>query len=79
MDKKNHQQLIESFQRYETFCRSMIDAYILIGLDGKIVKCNQLFSILVGKSQKFLVSDKLFCSQIDDNKLTNVTSKESFS
>lgn len=58
--KRDQEKLLESFKQFETFCRCMIDAYVLLCRDGKIIKCNQLFSILVGKSQKNMVKKNYF-------------------
>ena len=40
-------ELIEAFKIYDSFSRAMIDAFVLVEPSGKIVKCNQLFNILV--------------------------------
>ena len=44
--------VLDEFKRYEHFCRVMLDAYVLVDLTGKVVKTNQLFSQLVGKTTR---------------------------
>ncbi len=61
-------ELIEAFKVHEDFCHSMIDAYVLLEPSGKIIKCNQLFNILVGKKTKQILKvdslDELLTFQV---------------
>lgn len=57
-DKKK--QLIEAFKSYEHFCKVLLDAFALVSMDGKVVKCNQWLTTLVGKkSRAILKADNL--------------------
>ena len=64
-------ELIEAFKIYDSFSRAMIDAFVLVEPSGKIVKCNQLFNILVGKKTKQILKaeslDELMTFQIEGN------------
>ncbi|MGE0172288.1 MAG: diguanylate cyclase [Oligoflexales bacterium] len=40
------------FEPFEHFCKAMLDAYVVINELGEIIKTNQLFSQLVGKSTR---------------------------
>src|SRR5689334_18096932 len=44
--------VLATFKNYEHFCKTMLDAYIVVNTTGRIVKNNQLFSVLVGKKSK---------------------------
>lgn len=44
--------VLAAFAPYEQFCKSMLDAYIVLDATGKIVKCNQLFTQIVGQTTK---------------------------
>ena len=44
--------LLEAFQPFDPFCKAMLDAYVVLDISGRVVKCNQLFSTLVGTSSK---------------------------
>src|ERR1041385_7561477 len=39
---------LEAFKPYEHFCKAMLDAFVVVDLSGKVLKCNPLFSQLVG-------------------------------
>ncbi len=44
--------VLSAFAPYEQFCKAMLDAYVVLDADGHIVKCNQLFTQLVGQTTK---------------------------
>ncbi|MBP6217050.1 MAG: GGDEF domain-containing protein [Oligoflexales bacterium] len=48
----NDQLVLEMFKVHELFCKAVLDAYVLMGKNGKILKFNPLFSMLLGKKQK---------------------------
>ena len=43
---------LDAFKPFEHFCKSMLDAYVILDQKGKVVKSNQLFSQLVGRKAK---------------------------
>jgi diguanylate cyclase (GGDEF)-like protein/PAS domain S-box-containing protein len=47
--------LLEQFSQYKTFCKSLLDAYVVIDDDGMVQASNQAFGLLVGKSTKQLL------------------------
>lgn len=47
--------VLESFKQYEQFCKSMLDGWVVVDQTGRIVKCNQLFSILTGAKSKAIL------------------------
>jgi diguanylate cyclase (GGDEF)-like protein len=44
--------VLEAFRPYESFCKSMLDAYVVVDHSGKILKSNPLFSVLSGRKSK---------------------------
>jgi diguanylate cyclase (GGDEF)-like protein len=48
----NHERLLAAFKSVETFCRVMLDAYVVIDPTGKILKSNQLMNQLVGLTSR---------------------------
>src|SRR3989338_4961473 len=52
--------LLETFYPYESFCKAMLDAYVLLDPSGHVVKCNQLFSTLAGMSSKQVLKSESF-------------------
>ncbi|MBP9706753.1 MAG: GGDEF domain-containing protein [Oligoflexales bacterium] len=67
MQPSNHQKnsnsyddLVQTFSQHESFCKSIIDGYLLLDNNSKPLKCNALFSqILNIKTKLILKSDKL--------------------
>jgi len=49
------QTLKEAFAQYEKFTRALLDAYVVINQQGQVIKSNQLFSQLVGRSSKQVI------------------------
>ena len=59
-DDTQKNELIEAFKPYDYFCHAMIDSFVLVEPTGKVVKCNQLFGVLVRKKTKqILKTEKL--------------------
>ena len=54
--------LSEAFRPYEHFCRALLDAYALLSPQGKVLKCNQLFSTLTGKKTRQILK----CDNLDE-------------
>lgn len=52
--------LLDAFRPFETFCKAMLDAYVVLTPTGQVVKCNQLFSTLVGVSSKQVLKTAFF-------------------
>lgn len=57
LEFKQPNDVLTAFQVYEHFCKAMLDAYMIIDAQGKIVKCNQLFTQLVGQSTKQIIKN----------------------
>lgn len=51
-------QLSDRFKQFEHFCKSLIDAYAVLDASGKVVKCNQLLTPLVGKKSKQILKER---------------------
>lgn len=47
--------VISEFARFEYFCKALLDAYVLLDHEGKVLKCNQLFTVLVAKKTKAIL------------------------
>lgn len=54
-DAKVIPEILSLFAPFEAFCKVMLDAYIVVDESGKIVKCNQMFSVLTGQSTKQII------------------------
>src|SRR5690349_15161295 len=65
---------LELFRPYEHFCKCLLDAYAVVDASGKVLKCNALFSQLVGlKTRQILKAesfDELLEMSIAEKKLT---------
>jgi diguanylate cyclase (GGDEF)-like protein/PAS domain S-box-containing protein len=65
--------LLEAFRPFEPFCKAMLDAYVLLDPSGRVVKCNQLFSAIVGVSSKQVLKaesfDQLLSLSVDGSRL----------
>jgi diguanylate cyclase (GGDEF)-like protein len=44
--------VLQAFRPYEQFCKCMLDAYAVLDKSGRVIKCNQLLSSLVGLATK---------------------------
>lgn len=64
----------DSFEKYEHFCKAMLDAYAVVNHEGRVVKCNQLFSSLVGKKSRQILKvgsfDELLTLKIAEQTLS---------
>lgn len=50
--------VLEHFKPFEHFCKCMLDAFVVVDQTGKVIKCNPLFSQLVGlRTRQILKSD----------------------
>ncbi len=59
--QKNHAiNVLDLFKPYEHFCRSMLDAYVVVDADGHVLKSNQLFTQLVNKTSKQILKTASF-------------------
>ena len=56
--------LKEMFETHAKFVKCMLDSWALVDIDGKVVKCNPLFSQLVGESSKKILKADNFDSLI---------------
>ncbi|MBI2603486.1 MAG: sensor domain-containing diguanylate cyclase [Deltaproteobacteria bacterium] len=69
----NRIELLKRFESYEPFCKVMLDAYALIDLDGKVIKSNQLLSVLLGTTTKQIQKadsiDQLLKMKVAQNKI----------
>lgn len=53
-------QLLEQLKQHDTFCKALIDAYVLVDPDGKVIKCNVMLGQMLGlKSKQILKSENL--------------------
>ena len=50
--ESQEKQLLDYFHPYEHFAKCMLDAYALVDKEGRVVKCNQFLSALLGKKTK---------------------------
>ncbi len=59
-EKLEPEKILDAFKRYEDFCRSMLDAYALVDLNGKVLKLNQMLCQLTNlKSKQIIKKDSL--------------------
>lgn len=74
MASDNQQSVLELFKNYEHFCKCMLDAYVLLDDQGKVVKCNPLFSQIVGKTSRQVMKadnlDDLIRLEVNGHSLT---------
>ncbi|MCB9228444.1 MAG: sensor domain-containing diguanylate cyclase [Deltaproteobacteria bacterium] len=59
-EKKSEKPALEAFRPFEHFCKALLDAYALVDKTGQILKCNQLFSSLTGKSSRQILKADSF-------------------
>ena len=68
------EKIVEAFKVHEHFCKSMLDAYALVNLDGKVIKCNQLLSAMLGTKPRQILKatglDALISLQLTDKPLS---------
>ena len=56
IDKKSL--LLKQFKKYDLFCRSLIDAYVLIDMNGKALKCNVMLGQMLNIKSKQILKIK---------------------
>lgn len=49
---QNNADVLQAFKPFEQFCKCLLDGYVVIDLTGRVVKCNQLLSTLLGLPTK---------------------------
>jgi diguanylate cyclase (GGDEF)-like protein len=49
---QNNADVLQAFKPFEQFCKCMIDAYAVLDKSGRVIKCNQLLSSLLGLATK---------------------------
>jgi diguanylate cyclase (GGDEF)-like protein len=56
-----NEDILKHFEKYEHFCKSMLDAYVVLNEQGNILKCNALFSVFAGgiPTKKILKLDSI--------------------
>lgn len=68
-----HDPVLEQFAPHEHFCRVMLDPYAVINASGRVVKCNQAFSQLVGMPGRQVLAarslDDLLTLVVDNTEL----------
>lgn len=47
--------VLDAFRQFEHFCKSMLDGWVVVDQDGRVVKCNQLFASLTGLKAKAIL------------------------
>ena len=52
--------VVDIFEKFEHFSKVMIDAYVLVDAEGRILKSNLLFSQLVGQKIKQILKSRSF-------------------
>ncbi|MDD9952196.1 MAG: sensor domain-containing diguanylate cyclase [Zetaproteobacteria bacterium] len=52
---ENDKQLLEAFKSHEHFCKALLDAFALVSPSGKVIKCNQWLTTLVGKKSRAIL------------------------
>lgn len=74
MEDSADKKILEAFKVHEHFCKCMIDAYALIDETGKVVKCNQFLSAILGKKPRQIFRaaslDELISFQVSNQPLS---------
>ena len=58
MSENEDKKALEAFKPFEHFCKAMLDAYVVMNRDGRVLKSNQLFSQVVGRKTKQILKAK---------------------
>jgi diguanylate cyclase (GGDEF)-like protein len=45
----------EAFKQFEHFCKAMLDGWVVVDTEGRVVKCNQFFANLSGSKTKSIL------------------------
>ncbi len=48
-------EVTEAFKQFEHFCKAMLDGWVVVDTEGRVVKCNQFFSNLSGSKTKTIL------------------------
>ncbi len=74
---ENDQKILEYFKVHELFCKSLLDAYAVVNSSGKVLKCNQLLSVLLGTNSKQIMKennlDVLLSFLVDGKRISTAT------
>jgi diguanylate cyclase (GGDEF)-like protein/PAS domain S-box-containing protein len=57
---KNLDPVLEAFKPFEHFCKAMLDGFVVINADGKVVKSNAMVGQLSGLTSKIILGLKTF-------------------
>ncbi len=55
MMQEMNTKILEFFKTYESFCKAMLDAYVLINIDGQVLKANAAATAVTGMTAKQLL------------------------
>jgi len=66
---KKEEPVLKAFKPFEHFCKALLDAYVVVNYEGRVVKCNQLFSALTGKKTRMVLK----CDSLDELIRLNIT------
>lgn len=55
---------LDLFKTYEHFCKALLDAFVVVDATGRILKCNALFSQLVGQRTRQILKANSFDDMI---------------
>ncbi len=58
-ESQSKEELLKAFKPFDDFCHALIDSYALLGTDGKVVKCNQLFGVLTSMTTKQILKNAI--------------------
>ncbi len=60
LTQANSDPLLQIFAAHEAFCKVLLDAYVLVSPEGKIIKCNQMLAQVTGvKTKQILKANSL--------------------
>ena len=48
-------EVTEAFKQFEHFCKAMLDGWVVVDTEGRVVKCNQFFANLSGSKTKSIL------------------------
>src|SRR4051812_14538899 len=65
---------LEAFKAHEHFCKVLLDAFVVVDAQGRVVKCNPLFSQICGQRTRQILKansfDDLMTMAVAGQKLT---------
>jgi PAS domain S-box-containing protein len=59
-----NEQVLEAFKPFEQFCKAMLDAYLVVNAEGKILKSNPAATLVTGITSKQLLKIDSFNSAL---------------